>query len=476
LLTFFFGYLAFMAAATAMYLVLPIRFKELGLVLASLVFVLLFIPHALPYLLSLILFNFLFSRALLNENANKNRLLQLGIAVNVGLYICYRLTVVSFRLDISNLFPQKALSDLSHSLLIHLGAVFITLQSISYLIELHRGKISPNTSLLALSNYLLFFPKLIAGPIEKPGDFFIHNNKHHVFNRQRIAEGARLVLWGMFQKMVIADRMAVISSAALSKPADHFGWELVLGAICFMFELYFDLCAYVNISVGFAHMMGFRMSHHFNLPFAADRPIHYWNRVMTSLTAWVKDYLASPIARWTGKSKPRLAAAAIPILCTLILFIGGGAGFLLWGMVWIISAAGSRTIIADKIPALELPFASKWLVWITACLASIFLALSSFKDGTYFFLHVFQRLNHFQGEQFLSNMGITSNDFFIAILALVMASIVGFGRFGMKSRYPQTVFQMYEKKPWKRWVVFYIGVILLLIFSVSEKTVFIFGF
>ncbi|OMF25777.1 hypothetical protein BK133_20860 [Paenibacillus sp. FSL H8-0548] len=464
MLTFSFGYLGFMIAATAIYLLLPIRFKPIGLLLSGLVFVVLFIPHALPYLLSLILFNYLFGKSLIGRKTNRNRLLQLGIAVNVTLYICYWITAGILR------------QEMNHPLLIHLGAVFITLQSISYLIELYREKISPNISLLALSNYLLFFPKLIAGPIEKPGGFFNQNNGHHVFNRQRITEGARLVLWGIFQKVVIADRMAIISSSALSEPADHYGWELVLGAICFMFALYFDLCAYVDISVGFAHMMGFQMSPHSNLPFAADRPIHYWNRVMTSLTAWVKDYLASPIAGWTSRDKPRLAAALIPILCTCILFIGGGVGFLFWGMVWMISVAGSKTVITDKIPALELPFASKWLVWLTACLASVFLAFSSFQDGAYFFLHVFQRLNHFQGEQLLLNMGITSNDLIIALVGLAAAIVVGFGSFGTKYSYPKSVFQMYQKKPWKRWAVFYIGVILLLIFSEIGKTAFTFGF
>jgi hypothetical protein len=223
-------------------------------------------------------------------------------------------------------------------------------------------------------------------------------------------------------------------------------------------------------------MMGFRLPHHFNLPFAADRPYHYWNNYMVSLSRWVKEYVPFPRKTEGSKIGKKLLVAWTPAICIALLAAGNGLGFALWGLIWVASIMGSKSARNGANAPLALPFASRWLVWVSAATASSFLAFSTWTDGIDFYLHLPQQLSLEHIRSLPLQLGVRPLDLWFAAIAFIAASATGYGKFDAKVGYPQNVMRVYERKRWKRWAVYYAFIILLLVIGDWTSARFIFGF
>ena len=210
-----------------------------------------------------------------------------------------------------------------------IGISFYTFKAISYLVDIRLGKIS-SQKFLDLATYILFFPVLTAGPINRPANFFRQLKEGKTFFYPLQKDGAVLTAFGLFQKLVFADYFqSIVNTIFLNEELT--GWYLVLGVVLFAVQIYLDFDAYSNISIGISKMLGFEVERNFKQPYLAASIKEFWQRWHISLSSWFRDYLYIPLG---GNRKGNIRK----YLNMLIVFIvsgiwhGSTAGYVLWGL------------------------------------------------------------------------------------------------------------------------------------------------
>ncbi|MEK7525855.1 MAG: MBOAT family O-acyltransferase [Patescibacteria group bacterium] len=215
-------------------------------------------------------------------------------------------------------------------LAIPLGLSFHTFQSLSYVIEVYRKKQKAERHLGIYALYVMFFPQLMAGPIERPYNMLHQFHKKHNFLYQQVVSGLRLMLWGTFQKVVIADRLASVTNLVFDKPSDFTGLSLIVAAFAFSLQIFCDFSGYSNIAIGAARVLGLNLMINFRRPYLSQSVSEFWRRWHISLSSWFKDYVYIPL----GGSKVGAPRWAINVLITFLLsglWHGANWTFVFWG-------------------------------------------------------------------------------------------------------------------------------------------------
>ena len=181
-------------------------------------------------------------------------------------------------------------------LVLPLGISFYTFQVMSYTIDVYRGHIKPTKNFLDLALYITFFPLLAAGPIERAGRMLPQFEVKRTFDYESVAAGFKLFAWGLFKKVVIADRLAVFVNYVYNNPFEYQGISLIVATVFFTFQLFCDFSAYSDMAVGIARVMGYELIQNFNHPFSAASVSGFWRRWHVSLTTWITDYVYMPLA------------------------------------------------------------------------------------------------------------------------------------------------------------------------------------
>jgi len=216
------------------------------------------------------------------------------------------------------------------SILLPIGLSFHTFQAMSYTIEVYRGtqKAERNFGIYAL--YVMFYPQLVAGPIERPQNLIHQFYEKHSFDYLRIVSGLKQMLWGMFKKLVIADRLALYVNAIYDNPTEHNGSSLLLATFFFAFQIYCDFSGYSDIAIGAAKVMGFKLMTNFNRPYFAKSISEFWKRWHISLSTWFKDYLYISLGG-NKVSIPRWYLNLFIVFLISGLWHGANWTFIIWG-------------------------------------------------------------------------------------------------------------------------------------------------
>jgi alginate O-acetyltransferase complex protein AlgI len=180
-------------------------------------------------------------------------------------------------------------------LIIPLGISYYTLQGLSYLIEVNRGMMKAERHFGMLALYFLFFPKMVAGPFERPNKLLPQLYQLQEFDYARVTDGLKLMAWGFFKKLVIADRVAITVNEIYNNPHDYWGIYFIIANIFFSFQVYCDFSGYSDIAVGSARVMGFNLIENFRRPFLDTTTNGLWRRWHISLVAWLRDYVYIPM-------------------------------------------------------------------------------------------------------------------------------------------------------------------------------------
>ena len=180
-------------------------------------------------------------------------------------------------------------------IILPIGLSFHTFQAMSYTIEVYRGNQKAEKHFGIYALYVMFYPQLVAGPIERPQNMIHQFYEEHRFNKDDFFIGSKMILWGMFKKVVIADRLAILVNQVYSNTGDHNATMLFLAAVFFAVQIYCDFSAYSSIALGCARMMGFKLMVNFKTPFHSKTVSEFWTRWHISLYSWFKDYLFTPI-------------------------------------------------------------------------------------------------------------------------------------------------------------------------------------
>ncbi|NUQ81788.1 MAG: MBOAT family protein [Bacteroidetes bacterium] len=312
-----------------------IRFRNGFLLLASYFFYgywdwrflgLIFLSSMIDYLVSIWLSGN-------REDRQRKMILMVSVFSNLailGFFKYFNFFIENFAAAFSFFGYQLATERLS--IILPVGISFYTFQTMSYTIDVYRGKISPERNLISFLTYVSFFPQLVAGPIERAGSLLPQFRTIAPFNYEQASDGIRQMTWGLLKKVVIADSLAGPVSQVFSNPSAYDSLTLILTAMLFLVQLYGDFSGYSDMAIGSARLFGFRLSRNFNFPLFADSIPDFWRRWHISLTNWFRDYVFIPMT--SGRNRLTVKIPAVIILFVLIGFWHGPAWtFVVFGFV-----------------------------------------------------------------------------------------------------------------------------------------------
>jgi D-alanyl-lipoteichoic acid acyltransferase DltB (MBOAT superfamily) len=186
------------------------------------------------------------------------------------------------------------------SILLPVGISFYTFHGMSYVLDIYNGKVTPFRNFIDYAVFVCFFPLLVAGPIERANHLLPQVAKPRVFRYEQGMEGLRLIVWGLFKKVVIADNLAVVVNSIFNDYSHQSGSTLVLGAIYFAFQIYGDFSGYTDIALGTAKLLGFELLTNFKFPYFSRDIAEFWRRWHISLSSWFRDYVYIPLGGSAG--------------------------------------------------------------------------------------------------------------------------------------------------------------------------------
>lgn len=210
------------------------------------------------------------------------------------------------------------------------GISFYTFQAIGYTMDVYRRDIKAEMHLGKYALFISFFPQLVAGPIERSGNLLKQFYERHTFDLERAKRGFVLMLWGFFQKVVIADRVAILVNQVYGNYEAYAGFEIALATVLFSIQIYCDFAGYTYIAIGAAKIMGFELMQNFNTPYFAKSIKEFWRRWHISLSGWFKDYLYIPLGGSRCSRLKRYRNIMITFLVSGI-WHGSGWNYIIWG-------------------------------------------------------------------------------------------------------------------------------------------------
>ncbi|MBI2731361.1 MAG: MBOAT family protein [Sphingobacteriales bacterium] len=305
----------FFPVVTLLYFLVPYKLRWLHLLIASCIFYAAFIPSYLLILLLLILIDF-FSGILIEKSTiHKKKWLILSIAANIGLLCVFKY----YDFFIANINAGTGTNFLLLNWALPIGLSFHTFQSMSYTIEVYRGKQNAIRHFGYYALYVMFYPQLVAGPIERPYHLFPQFFTVQKFSTEKLYEGLRLMAWGFFKKLVIADRIGEYVDVVFKNPADVNAGNIWLAVFYFSIQIYADFSGYSDIAIGAARCMGIDLMINFNRPYFSLNIREFWTRWHISLSTWFRDYLYIPMGgNRKGSTKPSIHNTEILHCCSLL--------------------------------------------------------------------------------------------------------------------------------------------------------------
>lgn len=359
-------FLVFFPIVVVVYFSLPQRFRWIFLLGASYYFYMCWKAEYVVLILASTLIDYVagIQMGKTPDKGRRKKYLILSLIANLGILFSFKyanffgdsLRVVLQQFNIFYDFPV-------FNVLLPVGISFYTFQSLSYSIDVYRGEKEPERRFGKFALYVAFFPQLVAGPIERSTRLLPQFDKRISFNYERFVSGLRLMLWGFFKKIVIADRLAIYVNEVYNSPAEFQGLTLILATYFFAFQIYCDFSGYSDIAIGAARIMGYDLMTNFRQPYFSQSIAEFWKRWHISLSTWFKDYLYIPLGG-NRVAKERWYFNLMAVFLISGLWHGANWTFVLWGFlhgfylvfsIWTqnIRESISHAFRVDRFPALQ---------------------------------------------------------------------------------------------------------------------------
>lgn len=314
-------YLLFLPVVAALFFAVPHKWRWLLLLAASNIFYASWRIEFLALLWFTTIVDFVAAKAMMRAprgSKERRALLALSMLCNLGPLAFFKYSA----LLAETTFYDVRIGDYSLAdVILPLGISFYTFQTLGYSIDVYRGKREAETHLGIFGVYVMYFPQLLAGPIERPYKLLPQLRERQVFELRRSAIGCSLILVGYFKKLVIADRLALMVPEILATPEHHTSLTVTLAAAGALYRYYADLSGYADIAIGSSLIMGITLSQNFRRPYAATSIAEFWQRWHITVTRWFTDYVYIPIAR-KAKVWSRFIAT---VLTTILISLWHGA-------------------------------------------------------------------------------------------------------------------------------------------------------
>lgn len=293
-----FEFVVFFPLVVALYFATPARHRWMLLLAASYYFYACWKLEYLTLIIASTVVDYWAGRQMgkHEDRARRRPYLILSLLTNLGILFAFKYfnffnESVRAVFDQFNLFYGVPAFDV----LLPVGISFYTFQTLAYSIDVYRDQKEPEEHLGYFALYVSFFPQLVAGPIERSQNLLPQFKKTYAFDYARVTSGLKLMAWGFFKKVVVADRLALYVDAVYNNPEAHSGWPVVVATYFFAFQIYCDFSGYSDIAIGTARVMGYDLMENFRRPYFSKSISEFWRRWHISLSTWFKDYLYIPL-------------------------------------------------------------------------------------------------------------------------------------------------------------------------------------
>lgn len=328
-----FSFVIFFVVVTTLFFALPHRVRWLTLLLASCLFYMFFVPIFILILAFTIVVDYISGICIedtQNPRAKKLFLFMSIVSVCAVLFVFKYFNFFNANFAALAAALQWNYSIEALSIVLPIGLSFHTFQSLSYVIEVYRGRQKAERHFGIFALYVMYFPQLVAGPIERPQNLLyqFHQRKH--FDISRVQDGVSLALWGLFKKVVVADSLAIYTDTIYNASSHHTGTSLLVATYCFAFQIYCDFSGYSDIARGISRVYGIELMKNFDAPYFSRSISEFWTRWHISLSTWFRDYVYISL----GGNRVSLSRNFFNLFVVFLLsgfWHGANWTFIVWG-------------------------------------------------------------------------------------------------------------------------------------------------
>ncbi len=389
------NFIVFFICVLVAYFSMPQRFRWVLILASSYYFYMCWKAEYIVLILASTIVDYLVAILLeKTDRAGRRKfLLSMSLLCNLGLLFFFKYAnffsaSVEGTLERFNVFVDMPYYDF----FLPVGISFYTFQTLSYTIDVYRRERSAERHFGYFASYVSFFPQLVAGPIERSSSLLGQFREEHKVSFEGFRKGGRLVLWGLFKKMVIADMISTVVNNIYAEPQMFSGSILLLGTFFFAVQIYCDFSGYSDIAIGVARILGFELMTNFKQPYLARSVSEFWSRWHISLSTWFRDYLYIPLGG-NRVAKLRWLCNILTVFIVSGLWHGASWTFVIWGAIhgaYLVSAVllgGIRQKIGDAlIPKRFTPVVNLFKTAAVFCLvliAWVFFRANSISEATY---------------------------------------------------------------------------------------------
>ncbi len=375
--------------------------------------------------------DFFVGQAIHSSDSDRKRKLWLWISVifNIGLlgFFKYYNFFVDSWADLLSIFGYELKSTWTLQIILPVGISFYTFQTMSYSLDIYYKRLTPTKDFISFATFVSFFPQLVAGPIERASNLLSQITSKRVFNYTQCTDGLKLILWGLFKKVVIADSIAPIVDDIFANYGEYPASTLILGVSLFSFQVYGDFSGYSDIAIGTAKLFGIELMSNFKFPTFSRNVAEYWQRWHVSLSTWFRHYVYIPLG---GNRVGKLKSIRNIIIIFLVSGFWHGANwtFIVWGAIHAalyipVFLMGRNRIYMNNVVAENRWFPSIieisqiLLTFFLVTFSRIFFRSESITDAFGFLKQIY---HNFTFESYSHPLGYRMIDYFILLALFVL--------------------------------------------------------
>jgi alginate O-acetyltransferase complex protein AlgI len=377
-----FTFVIFFIVVVLLYYWLPLKKRNILLLIANYFFYMCWNAKYALLLLSVTIITYYSAILIKKCERYKKIVLILCLILNLGFLFCFK--YLNFSINILNSILSLSGSNVTYSLwniILPVGISFFIFQALGYVFDVYKKKVSVETNFSDFSLFVSFFPQLLSGPIGRADQLLIQFKIEHRFNYNNSRDGLQLIIWGLFQKIVIANRLAIYVDRVYNNLDCFSSYEIGFATLLFAIQIYCDFSGYSDMAVGLAKMLGFDLIRNFKRPYFSNSVGEFWHRWHISLSSWLRDYIYFPL----GGSRVSKLRHKVNLMITFLvsgLWHGANWTYILWGGVHGVA------LVVESIK----PFNSekenvnklhRFVIFIFVCFAWIFFRANSISDAFY---------------------------------------------------------------------------------------------
>lgn len=377
-----------------------------------------------------------------------------------------------FELQTNSIF---GLNSTLSSVIISIGASYFTFQAISYLADIYLDIEEPEKHFGYFALYLAFFPKLLQGPIERAGDLLPQLKKPYRFDYDTMRSGILLFSWGLFKKIVVADRLAQFVNPVYNDVHSYSGVAFIVVTYFYAIQLFCDFSGYTDMALGIARMFNVELTQNFKSPYFATSIADFWRRWHISFSRWILDYIFKPLQmEWRNWGQAGTALALLVTFLVSGIWHGASWGFVLWGLIHGIYLAASvyykpvqkkihKVLKVDNTSVLEV-----WKIVITfnlVCFAWIFFRSNTLDDSYYILSSMLKDVQYILDLKYVRlqfrGLGLQNTDLAMALFFISIIMIVNFIEYKKGDIWNKLL----DQSVWVRWPVYYFLALSIIYFA-----------